>query len=697
MTTAGSKKWIVAFCFLLLLHFICFSAALAQHLNAPLANTNRHPKISSYLQKLEKEYKKGANADQLVAQGMNTGSPAPDRVAVYLMSAPGNPIDETALSNMGAEITKRSNNVIRAKVPIERLTAVADTVSGISFMKMPDPLIPTVIESEGVNLTGANIYHNAGYDGTGVKVAVIDVGFQNLSDAINNNELPINVVRVDCTGTSCISSDFSSETDNHGTAVAEIVCDMAPGALLYLIKVADRLDLRDAKDYAVQNGIKIINLSGGYLNQNFYDGKCWSTNAVCTADDAYAHNILWVNAVGNEAQQHYEAVFTDSSDPQDGWHNVSGDNETIKIYAYAGDTIELLLTWDAWPTTDQDYDLYLFESSSDKLNPVASSTTIQTGTQPPIEDISYDVHTNGFFYVAIYKNTATSDHLLDLYSVNHNLTPSVAASSLLTPADSAHVLAVGAINYINLATGPQEPYSSQGPTNDSINITIKPDIMGPDYVSNSIEGVFAGTSASSPHVAGAAALILQKNPGITVDQLRNTLTSTAIAMTSSAPNDSVPNNIYGYGRLNLDINAAIPSSSTGTTGGSSTGTSDGGGGCFIATAAYVSYEAPYDLILRKMRDRFLATNAVGKAFVHLYHTYSPPIADIIANHHSLKIAVRIGLLPLVGISWLALKKGPLFTLFALVLITLLILGLIRLVSSRMFQRMDKVRKEHQWH
>ena len=104
---------------------------------------------------------------------------------------------------------------------------------------------------------------------------------------------------------------------------------------------------------------------------------------------------------------------------------------------------------------------------------------------------------------------------------------------------------------------------------------------------------------------------------------------------------------------------------------------------------YGSYEAPYVLILRKMRDRFLVTNSVGKAFVHLYYTYSPPLSDIIAHHNSLKIAVRIGLLPLVGVSWLALKTGLLFTLFTLALLTFSVLGLIRLVSRRTVHKRNK--------
>ena len=675
MTLAVLKKLIAVFCFLLLFHFICFSAASAQPLKSPPAKTNHHPKISSHLQKLEKGYIEGDSAQKIVDQGLVTSSSAPSAIPVYLISESGVRIDETALSDMGARITKRVGNIIRARVPINMLTAVADTVSGVSFMKTPDPLIPTAIESEGVNLTEADIYHNAGYDGTGVKVAVIDVGFKYLSDAISNDELPDYVTKIDCTGTSCVSSDFTSESDNHGTAVAEIVYDMAPGASLYLIKVADRLDLSNAKDYAVDNGINIINLSGGYLNQNFLDGACWATNAVCTAEDAYAHNILWVNAAGNETQRHYEAVFTDPD--SNGWHNVSGSDETLRISANANDTIEVYLTWDAWPTTDQDYDLYLYNSSRVEVD---QSLNSQTGTQQPTEYISYTVPSDGAgtYYIAIYKYGATSDHLLELFSANHDLSDAVASGSLLNPADADSVLSVGAIDYNDWTTGPQEFYSSQGPTTDG---RIKPDIMGPDKVSNSIEGIFAGTSASTPHVAGAAALIIQKNPGISVDQLMNLLTSTAIDMGVSGKD-----NIFGYGRLDLDINATIPSNSSGTSGDDG----GGGGGCFIAAATYGSFEATYVMILRKMRDRFLVTNALGRAFVHLYYTYSPPIADLIANHNSLKIIVRTGLLPLVGISWLALKTGPLFTFFALALITLFLLGLMRLVWNRKFLKRCKI-------
>jgi subtilisin family serine protease len=675
------RKLIITFCIILLSHLTFHTLAFSQNLNISPAKKNSHPKISSHLQNLEKNYKEGIGAQKMVAQGLNISLPAPEKVSVYLMSAPGTSIDEDTLDNLGAQIIKKAENVIKAKVPINMLTAVADNVDGVSFMKAPDKLIPVAVTSEGVNLTGADNFHIKGYDGTGVNVAVFDVGFIGLSNAISNNELPGNIVRVDCTKQPCDSNNPSIEnTSSHGTAVAEIIHDMAPGAKLYLIQVSDgQVDLEDAKNFAAENEIMIINMSLVVPNTNFYDGECWelggSSNPVCTADDAYFNkNILWVNAAGNEAQKHYEANFSDPDN--NGWHNVSGSDEAIYITASAGDTIEVYLTWDAWDyslTTDQDYDLYLYNSSDIEVD---SSLNPQVGAprQTPTEKIVYLVPNGGggAYYLGIRRESG-SPHRLEVYSIYHNLSPAVASSSLLGPADAAGAMAVGAIAPDEWKDGgKQEDFSSQGPTNDG---RKKPDIMGPDKVySYTLGSIFSGTSASCAHVSGAAALILNKHPGILVDQLRKSLTSTAIDMGASGKD-----NIYGYGRLNLDIDAPIPSSTTVTTvsGGG------GGGGCFIAAAAYGSYAAPSVLILRKMRDHFLLTNSIGKSFVSLYYKYSPPMAKFIANHGNVKILVRLSLLPLVGISWLALKIGPLYTLS---LLALFVFGLTRLISHRMLKR-----------
>jgi hypothetical protein len=76
--------------------------------------------------------------------------------------------------------------------------------------------------------------------------------------------------------------------------------------------------------------------------------------------------------------------------------------------------------------------------------------------------------------------------------------------------------------------------------------------------------------------------------------------------------------------------------------------------CFIATAAYGSYMEPDVKILRDFRDTYLMNNLPGRLFVNVYYRYSPPIANYISRHSTIKAAVRIGLTPIVGIGYLLL-------------------------------------------
>lgn len=100
--------------------------------------------------------------------------------------------------------------------------------------------------------------------------------------------------------------------------------------------------------------------------------------------------------------------------------------------------------------------------------------------------------------------------------------------------------------------------------------------------------------------------------------------------------------------------------------GSPGGGGGGGGGCFIATAAYGSYLHPKVKILRDFRDSYLITTAPGRAFVELYYTVSPPIADVIAKHEVLRIITRVLLMPLI-----LLVEYPMAGVFAALLLVAL--------------------------
>jgi len=126
----------------------------------------------------------------------------------------------------------------------------------------------------------------------------------------------------------------------------------------------------------------------------------------------------------------------------------------------------------------------------------------------------------------------------------------------MSPADAKGVMAVAAIDQTKWPTGPQEEFSSQGPTSDG---RIKPEISGPDNVASYVYSLygysFKGTSASSPHVAGAAALILSNNPSFTVDQVWDTLVTSAVDLGPGGQDLA-----YGSGRLNLSTIFVDPAS-----------------------------------------------------------------------------------------------------------------------------------------
>jgi len=80
--------------------------------------------------------------------------------------------------------------------------------------------------------------------------------------------------------------------------------------------------------------------------------------------------------------------------------------------------------------------------------------------------------------------------------------------------------------------------------------------------------------------------------------------------------------------------------------------------CFIATAAYGTPIAEEIQILREFRDEYLLTNPLGQALVYLYYRVSPPMAEFITEHPSLKPIVRAGLVPAVAMSAVAINTTP---------------------------------------
>ena len=114
------------------------------------------------------------------------------------------------------------------------------------------------------------------------------------------------------------------------------------------------------------------------------------------------------------------------------------------------------------------------------------------------------------------------------------------AGSISSPANSERAITVGAVEMSGTTPrATHADFSSVGPT--TISLRLKPDVAAPgvDILSSVPAGwsSFSGTSMASPHVAGAAALLVQRHPNWTVAQVKSALVQTG---TDASNGDDIP-------------------------------------------------------------------------------------------------------------------------------------------------------------
>jgi hypothetical protein len=549
-------------------------------------------------------------------------------------------VDATLLSAInatGGEILNSmpAYNSVRASLPIQRLEEVAalDSVSFIgsepqamfsgsgatpgagvpSAMSAPLPsgfagraatvkaklagLLPNAPQIRpfvGSQNSQGDITHKAatartvfGVNGTGVKIGVLSNGVVSLAASQALGDLgPVTVL------------PGQTGTGDEGTAMLEIIHDLAPGAQLFFATSTNNSITQFAqniRDLRTAGCDIIVDDVFFFVESPFQDGAPGPTNTnggavIQAVNDVVASGAMYFSSAGNSGNKNDNTSGVWEGDFVDGGASAAPLPLTGNVHNFGGQNFDVItlngsqinLYWsDPLGGSSNDYDLFILNAAGTAV--LASSTNIQNGTQDPFEVTGSGVNLR----IVVLKKTGAAARFLHVNSNRGRLSINTVGQThghagatgafgcAATPANVAFGAPPNPVgpfpNPFN-STNTVELFSSDGPrhifynangtaiTPGNVSSTggttlQKPDITAADGVSDTGVGgfptTFYGTSAAAPHAAAIAGLIKSAGP-FTPAQIRTALLSTAIDIEAAGTDrDSGAGIVMAFEALNF--------------------------------------------------------------------------------------------------------------------------------------------------
>ena len=480
------------------------------------------------------------------------GRPGADRMVTVDLRAEVTPEVLERIRELGGRVLSSFERyrAIRAELPlseVERLAAheavrSIRTADKAVTRKRPRKLSPDIlidVLEAGSRTTQGDVAHRVdtartthNVDGTGIGIGVLSNGVGSLAARQATGDLPARVT--------VLAGQEGREGGDEGTAMLEIVHDLAPGAELYFATAfggqasfAENIEalceagadvivddvyyflegpfqddiIAQGVNAAVADGCFFFSAGGNAGNKNDDTAGVWE-------GDFTAGSPLVLNGVTVGTQHDFGSGVTQN--------RITEDSE----YAY-------VLWWaDPLEGSANDYDLFLLDENGDVLR---SSTRIQDGARHPYEYISSgeDDHTDA--RLVIVQVSGAADRYLRLDTLEGQLAVSTAGSLFgHSAAESAVSVAAVAVQSAGGAGGvfngteSVRTSSSDGPRRiffepDGTAITAgnfsstggellqKPDLTAATCVRTTTPGFsfFCGVSSAAPHAAAIGALVLE--------------------------------------------------------------------------------------------------------------------------------------------------------------------------------------------